>query len=161
MYSDTHRVFPPLSLVLLSPCIPQTNLRTGTCGTRASLMTVIKKLACPSLKRFFVLVSLWTTTIMPFARTFCPDTPRGGAPRGGCCTTPPLRLPKRGVWRPCWTSVPTQRRGTAGSRPPRSSGSTSHSSATTSGSPQQNPRAALPETLLQGHTENRSFGLLC
>lgn len=151
----------PPSLVLLSPCIAQINLRTGTCGTRASLTTVIKKLVCPSPRRSFVLVSLWTTTTMPFVRTFCPDMPRGGAPRGASCTTPQLRLPKRGAWRPCWMSVPTQRRDTADSRPPRSCGSTLHSSVTTSGSPQPSSLATLAKTLLQRHVENRSFGLLC
>lgn len=159
---QTHRgSFLPSLMVLLSPCISQINLRTGMCGTRASLMTVIKKLACPSLKRFFVLVSLWTTTIMPFVRTFCPDMPRGGAPRGGCCTTPQLRLPKMGAWRPCWMSVPTQRRDTADSKLPRNSGNTLHSSVTTWGSPQWNALAALAKTLLQRHVESRSFGLLC
>uniref|UniRef100_A0A8U7P4N2 Divergent protein kinase domain 2A n=1 Tax=Corvus moneduloides TaxID=1196302 RepID=A0A8U7P4N2_CORMO len=108
------------------PLVLQINLRTGTCGTKASLMTVIKKLVCPSLKRFFVLVSLWTTTITPFVRTFCPDMPHGEALQGGSSTTPQLRLPKTGAWKPCWMSVPTQRKDTVDSKPPRNSGNTLH-----------------------------------
>lgn len=161
LYSDTQMLLPPLSLLFLSPYISQINLRTGTCGTKASLMTVIKKLVCPSLKRFFVLVSLWTTTITPFVRTFYPDMPRGVALQGGSSTTPQLRLPKTGAWRPCWTSVPTQRRDTVDSKPPRNSGNTLHNWATTWGSPQWNSFATLAETLLQRHIEKRSFGLVC
>lgn len=96
--------------------ILQINLKTGMCGTKASLMTVIRKLACPFQRRFFVLVSLWTTIIMPFVRTFYQDMPHGVALLEDYFMTLQLKLPKMADLRPCWMSVPTQRSDTVDSK---------------------------------------------
>lgn len=119
-------------LLLFFNCllISQINLKTGMYGMKANLMTVIKKLVCPSQKRFFALVSLWTTIIMLFVRIFYQDMPRGVALLEDYFMTPQLTLPKMGGSRPCWMSVPTQRSDTADSKQQRSCVNTLHNSVT-------------------------------
>lgn len=156
-------LFPPLSLFffffLLSPYISQINLKTGMYGMRANLMTVIKKLVCPSQKRFFVLVSLWTTIIMLFVRTFYQDTPHGVALLEDYFMTPQLKLPKMAGLRPCWMSVPTQRSDTVDSKPQKSCVNTLHNWVTMWGSPQWKLFATLAKTLLQRHIETEVLNL--
>lgn len=126
---------------------------------KANLMTVIKKLVCPSQKRFFVLVSLWTTIIMLFVRTFYQDMPRGVALLEDYFMTPPLRLPKTAASKPCWMSVPTQRSDTADSKPQKNCVNTLHNSVTMWGSPQGKLLATLAKTLLQRLIENEVLNL--
>lgn len=95
-------------------------------GMKANLMTVTKKLVCPSQKRFFVLVSLWITIIMLFVRTFYQDMPRGVALLEDYFMTRQLKLPKMADLRPCWMSVPTQRRDMVDSKLQKNCGSTLH-----------------------------------
>lgn len=121
-----------LSLGFFFNCllISQINLKTGMYGMKANSMTVIKKLVCPSQKRFFVLVSLWTTIIMLFVRTFYRDMPRGVALPEDYFMTPQLTLPKMAGLRPCWMSVPTQRSDMADSKQQRNCANTLHNSVT-------------------------------
>lgn len=121
--SSSHLVF---NCLLIS----QINLKTGMYGMKANSMTVIKKLVCPSQKRFFVLVSLWTTIIMLFVRTFYRDMPRGVALPEDYFMTPQLTLPKMAGLRPCWMSVPTQRSDMADSKQQRNCVNTLHNSVT-------------------------------
>lgn len=162
-YTQMHMFFPPVShliiVVLLSPYISQINLKTGMCGMKANSMTVTKKLVCPSRKRFFVLVSLWTTITMLFVRTFYQDMPRGVALLEDYFTTPQLKLPKTADLRPCWMSVPTQRSDTVDSKPQKNCVNTLHNWVTMWGSPQWKLFATLAKTLLQRHIENEVLNL--
>lgn len=151
--SSSHLVF---NCLLIS----QINLKTGMYGMKANSMTVIKKLVCPSQKRFFVLVSLWTTIIMLFVRTFYRDMPRGVALPEDYFMTPQLTLPKMAGLRPCWMSVPTQRSDMADSKQQRNCVNTLHNSVTMWGSPQWKSFATLAKTLLQRHVQ-WSLELVC
>lgn len=85
-------------------------------GMKASLTTVTRRLAYHFQKKFFVLVSLWTTITMPFVRTSCLDMPPGVALLEDSFMIHQVKLPKMADWRPCWMSVPTPRNAMADSR---------------------------------------------
>lgn len=102
--------------LLLLFLLSQINLKIGMYGMKASLMTVIRRLAYHFQKKFFVLVPLWTTITMLFVRTSYPDMPPGVALLEDSFMIHQVKLPKMAGSRPCWMSVPTQRSAMADSR---------------------------------------------